>query len=159
MQETKRSKILVDPKIQWAIGRRVMLHWLLFAVCFGSVNILIRTILAIAEQPFAQSLSTAAQSQVPVLFVLAVMLPMFLLDTMKLTNRFAGPMFRLRHALRALPVNEKAAELTFRSGDFWPEVAVEFNAVAKQFEALRQRNAVLERELHALRQESDLQTV
>ena len=77
MQETKRSKILVDPKAQWAIGRRVMLHWLLVAVCFGSVNILIRTILAIAEQPFAQSPSTAAQSQVPVLFVLAVMLPMF----------------------------------------------------------------------------------
>jgi len=158
MQVTKRSKILVDPKVQWAIGRRIMLHWLMFGVCFVSVNILIRTILSIAEEPFVESLVTAVQSQVPVAFILAIMLPMFLLDTMKLTNRFAGPMFRLRSALRALPVKDQASPLSFRSGDFWPEVAVEFNQVAKQFDALRQRNSELENELRELRQERDLQT-
>jgi hypothetical protein len=159
MSKSKRTKILVDPKVQWAIGRRVMYHWFMFGICFISLNIFIRTLLSIANQSIMDSLLISVRSQIPVLFIFSVMLPMFLLDTMKLTNRFAGPMFRLRNAMRALPSDAQGAMLKFRSGDFWPEAADEFNRVAKEVDSLRRRNVELEGELHELRKERDLQTV
>ena len=159
MNITKRTKNLVDPKVQWAIGRRVMLHWLMFGVSLVSINVLVGTILTLAEEPFAKSLGAAVRDQLPVAFIFSLMLPMFLLDTMKLTNRFAGPMFRLRNALRALPTEAQESPLTFRKGDFWPEAAIEFNSVAAQYDGLRRRNAELESELKKLRKELQLQTV
>lgn len=159
MNLTKRTKILVDPKVQWAIGRRVMLHWLMFGTSLVLINVLIGTIISLADESFAESLTTAIRSQFPVAFILAVMLPMFLYDTLKLTNRFAGPMFRLRNALRTLPTGAQKSPLAFRKGDFWPEAAVEFNSVAVHHEMLRGRNAELEMELRKLRQTLELQTV
>ncbi len=159
MNNKKRTKFLVDPVVQWAIGRRVILHWVLFAVCLISVNVMMRTILTMTDMPFGEAIRTAAMHQISVIVVMAVMLPMFVLDTMKLSNRFAGPMYRLRNALVKIPTGEPMKALTFRTGDFWFDVADDFNRVAKHHELLRRRNAELELEVKSLRDARDLQAV
>jgi hypothetical protein len=159
MNNKKRTTFLVDPTVQWAIGRRVILHWMLFAVCLIAVNVMLRTILTMTDMPFGEAIRTAAMHQVSVIIVMAVMLPMFVLDTMKLSNRFAGPMYRLRNALVKIPTGEPMKALTFRTGDFWSEVAEDFNCVANHHELLRRRNAELELEVKTLRDERRLQSV
>lgn len=151
MSKSKRATVLVDPKVQWAIGRRIVLHWFLFAGCLIVVNIMMRTIVTMAEVPFIEALRMAAVRQLSVVVVMVVMLPMFVLDTMKLSNRFAGPMYRLRNALLKIPSAQPVEPLTFRSGDFWSDTAEDFNRVAQHCEALRRRNAELESELQSAR--------
>ncbi|MGV3484430.1 MAG: hypothetical protein ACO1RT_08430 [Planctomycetaceae bacterium] len=157
MSHSKRSTFLVDPQVQWAIGRRIVLHWFLFAVCLVLVNIMMRTIVTITEVPFLEALRTAAVGQLSVVVIMIVMLPMFLLDTMKMSNRFAGPMYRLRQALNRLNAGEPIKPLAFRAGDFWSDAAEDFNRVAQQHDQLRRRNAELECELQSLRDEREMQ--
>lgn len=158
MSKSKRATVLVDPKVQWAIGRRIVLHWFVFAICLITVNIMMRTIVTMSEVAFIDALRMAAVRQMSVVVVMLVMLPTFVLDTMKLSNRFAGPMYRLRNALVKIPAGEPQEPLTFRSGDFWSDVAEDFNRVALDHQSLRRRNAELESELQTLRAERELQS-
>ena len=57
------------------------------------------------------------------------MLPILLLDVLITSNRFAGPLYRLRRSMRALAAGEHVQPVVFRDGDFWHEIADEFNAV------------------------------
>ncbi len=59
-------------------------------------------------------------------------LPTFVYDSMKLSNRFAGPVMRLRESIRDLAQGESVEELKFRDNDFWRELSDDFNAVAKR---------------------------
>lgn len=158
MSKSKRATILVDPKVQWAIGRRIILHWFVFAGCLITVNIMMRTIVTMSEVAFIDALRMAAARQMSVVVVMLVMLPTFVLDTLKLSNRFAGPMYRLRNALVKIPAGEPPEPLAFRSGDFWSDVAEDFNRVAQDHQSLRRRNAELESELQALRAARELQS-
>jgi aconitase B len=55
------------------------------------------------------------------------LMPAFLLDVVRFSNRFAGPIVRLRRFLRELGENGEVPPLKFRDDDFWMEIAKEFN--------------------------------
>jgi hypothetical protein len=74
-------------------------------------------------------------------------MPMFLRDTMKLSNRFAGPMFRLRTSLRGLVSGEQHLPIKFREEDFWQEAARDFNQVLERVERLQAENESLRSQL------------
>jgi hypothetical protein len=57
----------------------------------------------------------------------------------QMSNRVAGPIVRLRGAMRQLAEGRPVAPLRFRENDFWREMADEFNAIAAQLQASRQR--------------------
>ncbi len=63
---------------------------------------------------------------VPAIVCLSL-LPWFVHDSLKLSNRFAGPITRLSTAIRLLRDSSDVAPVKFRKGDFWCEVASEFN--------------------------------
>jgi nitrogen fixation/metabolism regulation signal transduction histidine kinase len=52
------------------------------------------------------------------------------LDFVQFTNRFAGPVLRLRAAMRQVARGEAAPPLSFRDDDFWQELAADFNRIA-----------------------------
>ncbi len=56
---------------------------------------------------------------------------------MRLSNRFAGPMLRLRRSLRALGRGEYVEPLEFRGADFWQEFADDFNSVLRRVQAVQ----------------------
>ena len=66
----------------------------------------------------------------PALIASFILLPMVILDIVRLSNRFAGPLVRLRRGMRALAQGEEVRPIHFREGDFWQEFADEFNAIA-----------------------------
>ena len=140
---SERARILVDPKVQWAIAGRILLHWVLFLVCILSISSMVRVLSAVGEQPFSEAFRSALVAQIPIFGVMLMLLPVFLLDTLKLSNRFAGPMYRLRTAIRSLSESEKTNSIKFRTGDFWQEVATDFNTVLSQIDELQTENETL----------------
>ena len=60
------------------------------------------------------------------------MLPIFAWDTVTLSHRFTGPMYRFRKTLQELAARGEAPSVKLRDGDFWQEVADDFNAALER---------------------------
>jgi len=56
-----------------------------------------------------------------------------IVDVVRLSNRFTGPLLRLRRSMRALARGEQVEPIRFRDNDFWHDFAEEFNALAARF--------------------------
>lgn len=125
----KRRKALVDPEVQGGILRKIAIHWIVFFVCNAmALMIWIR----LFEQPDAdwgQTLSDTIRRFLPFFIITLALIPAFVWDTLKLTNRFAGPILRLRGALSDARAGRAVAPLHFRTNDYWQEIAENFNSV------------------------------
>lgn len=129
MSQTQRTQNFVDSHVQGALVKRVLGHWLMFFGVLAIATIGLQSLMGNPAQPLGQRL----QSQIGEFMFLAVImlaiLPVFVLDTIRFSNRFVGPISRLRKGLRALKEGN-AEPLTFRGLDFWTGMATEFNQVA-----------------------------
>jgi nitrate/nitrite-specific signal transduction histidine kinase len=67
--------------------------------------------------------------------------PATLLDFLRLSHRWVGPIYRLRTSLQALNPGEAVKPLAFRDGDFWQELAGDFNQMADELKRLRASEA------------------
>ena len=149
---SNRSRILVDPTVQWAIARRILLHWFLLVVCVTVITAMVRLLMGAGQQPFGVSLKAAFTEQMPMLLVMFILMPMFLRDTLKLSNRFTGPMYRLRDVLSNMAGGGDGYAVKFRDGDYWMDAATDFNTVLEQLNDLKARNEALEAELAEAKQ-------
>ena len=68
----------------------------------------------------------------PFLLVLLFMLPVFIVDTIKLSHRFAGPIYRLRQTIRSLARGGAYTPMKFREMDFWQGLADDFNQMVER---------------------------
>ena len=67
---------------------------------------------------------------------MAFLLPVFVVDSIKLSHRFAGPIYSLRRAIRDIAQGKPARKLKFRRHDFWHEIAEDYNAMLLRLELL-----------------------
>ncbi|MBL9165070.1 MAG: hypothetical protein JNL18_20235 [Planctomycetaceae bacterium] len=128
MSHSGRKKTFVDPKVQGALVRRLVLHWCAFIAVAG----LVAFCLQVLSNPFRTMEEHAQQvwwTHGPFLLVLVFLLPVFILDTIKLSHRFAGPIYRLRNTIRSLAKGEEFRPLKFREIDFWQGLAEDFNVM------------------------------
>lgn len=132
MGKSKRKKLYVDPVVQLQLMRRIVLHWLSF---FGIAVVLALCFEMLFESPF-EPLSVLVGGVFArhglLLIALLALIPAFVYDTVKLSNRFAGPMLRFRRAITQLADGETLAPLKFRDGDFWKDLADDFNRVLER---------------------------
>jgi len=138
-----RRRLFVDPKVQGALVLRVLLYWV---VCLMTITLMLLC-WSILKTPrmFYWHFDDMWFHYGPALIASFVLLPMVIVDIIRLSNRFAGPMLRLRRSMRALARGEHVEPVQFREGDFWKEFADEFNAVV----ALVQRAVPAEEPTHA----------
>jgi nitrogen fixation/metabolism regulation signal transduction histidine kinase len=61
------------------------------------------------------------------------------MDAIKLSHRFAGPIFSLRRAIRKVAEGEAPRKLKFRQLDFWQDLAEDYNAMLLRLGALEDR--------------------
>ena len=106
----------------------MLLHW----VAFVAVTIIALPCWALLLSgdfmtPSSQVLKESWKYTVPVLVVLVLLLPAFAWDMVTLSNRFAGPIYRMRDVMRAAAAGEETKPLKFRDGDFWQDVADDLN--------------------------------
>ena len=128
MQAWRRRRVLVDRKLQGSLLFRVALYWL---CCQLSMALMLGCCLALDESPRS---SAAWLQQIWVqygqaLIASLLVLPLVLLDCLVISNKFAGPMLRLRRAMKQLADGQPVAPIRFRRGDFWGEFTTEFNRV------------------------------
>ncbi len=128
----KRGKVYIDRIVQGTLARRIVVHWcVFFALSMISLTAL-EFFLGDPELSFAGHLSVIWGKYAFFVILMVSILPTFVYDSMKLSNRFAGPVMRLRESIRDLAQGENVEELKFRENDFWRELSEDFNVVAKR---------------------------
>ena len=126
---TKRRKALVDPEVQGDVLRKIAIHWVLFFIC-NTIALMIW--IRLFEQPDADWGTTFGDTMrrfMPFFIITMALIPAFVWDTLKLTNRFAGPIMRLRASLLEASEGRAVTPLHFRTNDYWREIATNFNAL------------------------------
>lgn len=131
----QRSRLFVDRRLQGDIVKRILLHWLTFIAAGTALSMTLR-FLTHPTDPLGRQLGDMVGEFGPYLVVLLALLPVFVLDTIKLTNRFAGPYVRFRQHVRALVERRSPGPLKFREGDFWCETEEDLNALFSQIQDL-----------------------
>ena len=127
-KDCQRKKDFIDPEVQGALTRRIVAQWLVFTA--------VAAVLAFGLQwmsdpfaPLSHHVSESWWTHGPLLLVLLCLLPVFVMDAIKLSNRFTGPIYRLRHVARSLATGQRPDPLEFRGSDFWRGLADDFNLV------------------------------
>lgn len=132
----KRKQLFVDPKVQGALAMRAVLYWGASIATMGLMLLCFRIITGPARL-FYEHFDEMWFHYGPALAGSVIILPLLVIDVVRLSNRFAGPLVRLRRGMRALARGEDVKPLHFREGDFWQEFADEFNAVAMRLRRLQ----------------------
>jgi hypothetical protein len=126
VKKKKRRREFVDRAVQGALVRRLIMHWFAFIIISSALGI---TLQALTDpfRPLYEHLGKFVQTNVCFIIAIACMTPVFMVDTVRLSNRFVGPILRLRRAMAQLNKGEQPKALKFRPHDFWQELAGEFN--------------------------------
>ncbi|MEM6331391.1 MAG: hypothetical protein AAF790_14250 [Planctomycetota bacterium] len=136
MRRANRFRLLIDPKLQGALLCRVVLYWC-FCVFVVLVLAGLQTLWASPGADASVLLGRAVLAFGPALIASLIVLPVVLFDALRFSHRFAGPMHRLRGAAGRLADGESLPPVTFRKGDYWGELAEQFNRVSAEVDRLR----------------------
>lgn len=128
MSRIQRKRLFVDPKVQGALLFRAFLYWAFCIVIVTSMLICWR-ILTGPARIFYTHFDDLWFHYAPALVTSALLLPFILFDTARISNRFVGPVYRLRSCMRQLARGEHVNPIKFRKDDFWRDFADEFNAI------------------------------
>ena len=134
MKNRKRQVYLVDRSVQGYLMLRFAGYWVLcLAVMFGllaAFPIILTVLFPFGERPtLTQILAGTWATLWPAMMASLLILPAVLWDLVRSSNRFVGPVCRLRRSMRALADGEDVGPVHFREGDFWFDFAEDFNRV------------------------------
>ncbi|TWT99138.1 hypothetical protein Pla108_00710 [Botrimarina colliarenosi] len=132
-----RKHYFVDRHVQGGIALRAARYWAFSVAVFGMLTVIgwvfvTPGVAALVESPDRLRALLACMAVASV--VATLIMPVVLLDLMRFTNRFVGPMVRLREAMRAAAAGEHVDPIRFRDGDYWQEFADAFNAMQARIE-------------------------
>jgi len=132
----RRHRMIADRKLQGALLAHTMIYWF---YCLFSVTLIAVCWIIFTKQPESSSeLFTQLWLNCgPALLGSVLLLPLVLLDCVRLSSRFAGPMVRMQRIMRQLAAGETPPAITLRPGDYWSEFAENINVV---MERLRQQD-------------------
>lgn len=134
MAHPDRKKTFIDAKVQGALVRRLVFHWLAF-IAVASLVAFCLQVLSNPFRPLQEHVQQLWWTHGPFLLVLFFMLPAFIVDTIKISHRFAGPIYRLRSTIRSLAQGDKFKPVKFREIDFWQDLADDFNRMVERISA------------------------
>jgi signal transduction histidine kinase len=132
--------MFVDRQVQGALLFRIAIYWCfsVLAVCLITLCIRAATFSGEAESFFDYFAFDGFFTQYGIVVLASlVLVPIIMLDVIATSNRFVGPLFRMRRSLRALAAGERVEPIQFREKDFWKDAATEFNEIAAYVEQLK----------------------
>lgn len=130
-----RRKLFIDPVVQGAIVIRFLLYWCL-CVFVVFATLICQDYLAATLGLFTDGPPGLWLRLGPAALVVMTLTPLLILDLLRTTNRFAGPIVRTRRFVRALAAGERVEPISFRRDDYWRGYADDLNAVLRRIEAL-----------------------
>ena len=78
-------------------------------------------------EPWEETYALTWPRLVPFVLVSLALVPVFIWDSFKLSNRFAGPIVQVRRALAQIADGQTPKAIEFRQGDFWKSLANDLN--------------------------------
>jgi hypothetical protein len=128
MSQIRRRRLWVDAKLQGSLLSRATLYWV---HCLLSVALFAFLWTMLVQRPAtsADLIQSFSKQFGPALVGSLALLPLVLLDCLRVSNRLAGPMMRLRREMKALANGEDARPIQLRRDDFWAEVADDWNRI------------------------------
>ena len=126
-----RKHLFVDSKVQGALVSRVILYWV---VCLVTITLMLLCwrIVTGPARMFYTHFNDMWFYYAPALIASFLLLPLIVVDIIRLSNRFVGPLLRLRRSMRELADGEYVEPIEFRDDDFWHDLAEEFNGVLRR---------------------------
>ncbi len=140
-----RQQLLIDRHVQGSLLRRTALYSCACAVYFIVILVFSET-MCNPNEPFADAVIRCLDEAIFWAPGLMLLTPVVAYDLLKVTNRFAGPVFRLRREMQRLIDGESVQPLSFREGDYWIEMAEVFNQLRDELLELREADALRSRE-------------
>jgi len=131
MSDSQRRKKFIDADVQGALVRRIVFHWAVFLMAALVVSFVLQ-LLSNPFRPLQEHLQGLWSSHGPFLLVVVFLLPVLIVDTIKISHRFAGPIFGLRRAMREVASGRAPRVLKFRANDFWHDLADDYNALVRR---------------------------
>jgi hypothetical protein len=124
----RRRKLFVDVKLQGALLAHTTMYW---SYCLLSVGVIAVAWIVLAKKPAtsADLFDHLWQNFGPALIGAFLLLPLVLLDCLRLSNRFAGPMVRVQRAMKQLANGEIPSKIKLRDGDYWTDFVTDLNRV------------------------------
>lgn len=141
-----RQQLMIDKHVQGTLLKRAGFYSLAIAIYF-IVILLFMESMSDPDEPLSEALLRCLYEAMYWLPGLMLLAPVIAYDMLKLTNRFAGPLFRLQRQMTRLIEHESTEPLSFRDGDYWVEVADLFNEIRDELMTLRKENEKLTCEL------------
>ncbi|WP_146524236.1 hypothetical protein [Novipirellula artificiosorum] len=132
-----RKYVVADPHVQGAILRRVVLY-ALAAVLYYCVVLFFSVYASDRDGTQADRWIALLDNAITWLPGLCVLGPIAAYDLLSTTNRFAGPVCRLRREMKLLIDDQSPAPLRFRDKDHWCEMADLFNELREEMLELRE---------------------
>ena len=134
MAKCRRNRIFLDREVQGALMLRVASYW---AFCLLSICLLVICWSVFTGPPrrFSDLALDAYQRYAPALAASLILLPLVMIDVVRMSSRFVGPVVRLRSGLRELADQGTARRILFRDNDYWREMADDFNSAADRMES------------------------
>jgi hypothetical protein len=138
----QRKRMFVDAKVQGALLLRIVIYWLVGLLVVSQLLIYWK-ILSSPPRPFLDylRLDSLWEEHGAVVLASLVMLPIFLVDALVMSNRFAGPSYRIRRSIHALACGLPIESLNLRRKDYWQDAAKDVNALSEYIEQLKKQAA------------------
>jgi len=111
----------------------VVLHFFVF-VCAGAFFGIINQFFKDPFGGIAANINTFWGAKWPMLLALGCLMPIFVRDTLTLSNRIAGPICRLRDTVRRIGEGEDVPPLEFRRKDMWNDLPELFNRMTDRLQ-------------------------
>jgi hypothetical protein len=153
MAKNKRRKLLVDRSTQWAIVRQSLVHWFYHSLLTVLFLLVLTVLFGGGLRPWGETWQALCPLAISVYVSMLLLLPIFIRDSFKLSNRFAGPIYRIRSTLRDVTDGKPYTPIELRKGDFWSELAQELNAAV---ETLATRRTIEEEDFEPAADQSDV---
>jgi hypothetical protein len=141
-----RKHLFVDRKVQGALIARVVMYWV---ACLITIFLMLLCwdIVAGPTRMFYMHFDHIWFFYGPAAIASLLLLPLVIVDIVRVSNRFVGPLLRLRRSIRALARGEHVEPIEFRGNDFWYDFADEFNELrARMMQLSDERESEIEDE-------------
>lgn len=132
MSNIKRRKHYVDRKVQGALLRQTVFHWLLVLSVTLFLVFLLQVLTGGPFRSWSYHVGQVWSRYAPFIVALVVIIPPVVYDSLRLSHRFVGPIYRLRSAMHELAGGGSAEPIHFRKHDFWQDLADDYNLILKQ---------------------------
>lgn len=132
MSNFMRKRRYVDRKVQGALLRQTVFHWLLILAATLFMVFLLQVLTGGPLRSWSYHLGQTWSRYAPFIIALVAVIPPVIYDSLRLSHRFVGPIYRLRAEMHKLANGGPAEPVHFRKHDFWQDLADDYNLILKR---------------------------